>query len=238
MAIKFREVRLKAQKHWLSSTQRKRYINDVVYSAFECHWQNNYVSTGMHNSFFCSMGEWNTHITDLLFENNYDSYDFVTPRYNKALFRFYTRFLLVTSEIMTDFQDFIMHIKKIKQDDARNLLDRTVPVFTTQELFDYINNICKHKHGDPAKSKHHKYHRINHHIDYYFRDSYVRPTFPVININNYKSITLTGKEQVEVPKLIDIIDQIIWGYGIIDILLRSANNTLTNNLKQYYEKRL
>ncbi|MBK9049323.1 MAG: hypothetical protein IPL74_22485 [Bacteroidetes bacterium] len=229
----FKKTRIAARNYWLKSTKRKRYINDITFSSLECEWQNLYVSNGFHNSFYCSLGEWNSHITDILSEETYDKYDFKTPRYNQALFRYYTRLLLISSEILTDFQDFLILLTGDKQKHVRTKLSISPHNFTCQELFTFINNICKHKAGEIKKFK---YHCLNHHINYIFNDSILKHTQPTVNINNIESITLVGNEKIEVPKLEDILKQIINCYSVLDNYLKSNYKNVIAQLAKFEKK--
>jgi len=227
--VKFGHVRRSARKYWLSSTKRKRIINDITIDSLECAWQNKYVTPGMHNSFYCSMAEWNTHITDFLSDKNFDNFDFNTSRYNKALFRHYTRLLLLVSEIITDFQDFKSHISNTKQNAVRSELSIPGHSFSVDELFSYINNICKHKTGN----KKFKYHCLNHHVKYIFKDSGKPYSTTTLNVGNLTTITPTGSEPVEIPKLKDVLEQLIFCYKCVDDFLEFNYSTINHKLTDY-----
>lgn len=201
---RFKSVRNNARKFWLSITKRKRYINDIVVDKYECDWQENYVPEDKHNSIFCSLAEWSSNITDLLYENSYDKYDFVTCRYKMCLFRYYTRFLLITSEILTDFQDAIIYLKPYTENHkqrARNDLTDNSLYFSSHELFEYINNVCKHKFGERGRASF-KYHLCNNHINYIFKDDPNYISSPNrITINNLNTVNFQHGMDLEVPSL-------------------------------------
>jgi len=219
--MKFKKSRQTCLKLWLTQTRRKRHINDATYDTIECSWQTKFVTRDMHNSFFCSIAEWNTHITDLLKDTSYDKYEFSKKGYRSALFRHYTRILLIVSEIITDFQNFIELLEGVGQTEARNMLTNPKASFCTQELFDFINAICKHKVGQKSFNKYHYY---NHHIEYTFLDAGLPVKSGTINIKNVKIVSPKPKDSLEVPKLHDIIEQVLFAYSVV-------NNSLEKNYK-------
>ncbi len=229
--MKFEKIRKECLKNWLQSTGRKRYINDVITDTYECKWQNDYVSLGMHNSFFCSLAEWNSHITDLLYDKNFDNYDYLKKSHRNSLFRHYTRILLITSEILTDFQDFIKYLTSKDQNHVRNTMTNNSLTFTCNELFSFINNICKHK---IAGSTLNKYHKFNHHIDYFFNDSNFAIPNNIIPLKNLNvNISIDKKTKLEVPKLSSIIEQILFAYSVLDQILQSNTESYRNKLRSF-----
>ncbi len=228
--MKFKKTRQSCLRLWLKQTKRKRHINDVTYDTIECSWQTNFVTNGMHNSFFCSIAEWNTHITDLLRDTNFDKYDFTKKGYRSALFRHYTRILLIVSEIITDFQNFIELLEGGDQDSARKMLTNPKASFSTQELFDFINAICKHKVGQKSFNKYHYY---NHHIEYSFLDSGLEIGSGTINLKNIKSISPKANDSLEIPKLEDIIEQVLFAYSVVNKSLKKNYKSKINILKVF-----
>ncbi|GAL86072.1 hypothetical protein MYP_3301 [Sporocytophaga myxococcoides] len=232
MTRTFKEIRLEVKEYWLAETKRKRYINDSIIDSFECLWQNNYTEGDKHNSIFCSIGEWNNHITDILTDRKFDKVIFASSKHNTALFRYYTRLFLVVSEILTDFLDLMVYLNDIKNDKARKLLNIKDHYFTFQEFFDYINNICKHKIGD-GRNLAIKYHCLNHHIDYFFLDSGKKKTKKLISIKNLSSIKVDGTEQIEVPRIIDVIKLVINCYNHIDLAFRDNYPSYKTKLSKF-----
>lgn len=226
----FENIRKDCLKYWKKETKRKRNINDNVIESFECIWQNNYVSKDMHNSIYCSIAEWNTHITDILGDSRFDELKFTRDKDSQSLFRFYTRVLLISSEILTDFQDFLILFEDIGKKKARELLTDSSNEFSFQELMDYINSICKHKIG---QNNFQKYHFYNHHIKYHFKDSGIECYSKKIFIKNVKSINVTGTEPLEIPFLMSIIKQILFAYNVIDKSLNLNFKTNKVKLKKY-----
>lgn len=224
MANNFKPIREQCRRSWLSATGRRRYINDVVADTVECDLQNNHVPQNMHNSMFCSIAEWCTNITDLLYESTYDRYVFRTPRYNQALFRYYTRVLLLTSEILTDFQDAIRAIEKLnKTGQARTLLNAPALPFTCDNLFAYINVVCKHKMA--TSDGHFRYHICNNHISYVFEDDDgYTPSVNRVRVSNISNTPYAHGMELQVPSLQSILDQIVHGLSVLEARVKKPSN--------------
>src|ERR1700678_3058593 len=97
----FKNVREQALNYWLEQTGRQRQEMSELFVT-ECNWQNKFQvpdpDNGVHYSIFCSMGDWNTNITDMLEDTRYDELDLADLCDAGILFRYYTRFFLVVSE--------------------------------------------------------------------------------------------------------------------------------------------
>jgi hypothetical protein len=230
----FKKIRKDCLKYWKKETKRKRSINDNVRDSIECLWQNKYVSSNdMHNSIYCSIAEWNTHISDLLGDSRLDKLKFTRVKDSQSIFRFYTRVLLISSEILTDFQDFLILFEGINQKKARKLLYDNSNEFSFQELIDFINYICKHKIGH---DKYQKYHFYNQHIIYHFKDSGLPCVSKKISIKNVKTIKVTGGECLEIPLLRSIIKQIVFAYSVVDNSLKNNYQTRKTELIPFERK--
>ena len=95
----------------------------------------------------------------------------------------------------------------------------------------YINNVCKHKFGDLQCNA--KYHLCNHHIDYVFKDS---KSFSGNTKNIRIAHLLNGVgAKIEVPKLIEIINQILFCYKQVDDVLRNNTLNIDTKLKQFVQ---
>lgn len=233
---RFRIHRIAAKKRWLKETKRVRYINDNINDALECKWQMIIPDRNKHISIFCSIGEWGSNITDVLCDLSIDHLDFENKNHRNSIFRYYTRLLLIVSEILTDFQEFIIYFKsfkdkdkKLNQNKARILMiDRRLP-FTTQQLFDYINHICKHKFADAKKYS--KYHLCNHHIDYDFKDSKsFRHDTKNICITD---LTFKETEKLEILSLVEIINQVLFCYDKLDEILNDRTLNIQTKLTPF-----
>ncbi len=107
---KFENIRYNSLVYWLKQTKRNISIQEQYANSFECDWQNQFLPidpSKMHFSVFCSMGDWNTNITDHLEDVRYDEHLFSSEDDKDVLFRYYTRLFLLVSEILTDFQDVL-----------------------------------------------------------------------------------------------------------------------------------
>lgn len=240
--MKFKQIRITALDHWLTESQRLRDINDDYSMSIECTWQEELVPEDDHNSLFCSLAEWSTNISDLLSEKTYDNLKFDNQDHQEKLFRHYTRILLIVSEILTDFKDVLKYIKEYsgnrdrKNRKATKQLSNPNLEFSCSELFEYINNVCKHKIGDRGISRKIKYHVCNHHIKYSFKDD---PNFIRIKnslkVKNIKTKILKKNMKLEVPELMEILDQVLCGYIIIDKALnqKGKKKFIRNKLKIY-----
>jgi hypothetical protein len=233
---KFKYTRIPNKAYWLRESKRKRYINDNINNSLECEWQTTFSNNNEHISIFCSLGEWSANLTDLLFDGRIDTLDFDNEAHRNALFRYYTRILLVASEILTDFQDIVLYLKRFsgnndnkKRDKARRFLSDPNLSFNFQQLFNYINQVCKHKFGDAQITS--RYHICNHHIDYEFVDSKNYRS----NVHNRKITNLNhgNGTKIEIPALKDIIDQILYCYVQLDKVLKDNSIDVESKLQSF-----
>jgi len=175
--ITFGPVRSAALDMWLHATYRVRdSTSDNISGAYECRWQNGFQDADSerieHYSVFCSMGEWNTNLTDWLMDDRFDHLSFESDDDKDLLFRHHTIFFLLISEMLTDFQDvltvyrlgrFPVRGDRDQNDISRRMLDFPGLEGTIQNIFDYINNVFKHKTKN--------FHTCNHHLYIYFEDA-------------------------------------------------------------------
>jgi hypothetical protein len=230
----FKMTREAALRFWLDGTQRTRHEQSDSY-VIECKWQLRFAEPNpqdqRHYSIFCSMGDWNTNMTDLLEDARYDEYSFSHEDQRDTLFRYYTRILLIASEIITDFQDILTVFrnsdinsvrKRTENDKSRKELNLEGPMDAIQDIFDYINNICKHKTRN--------IHSCNHHIHYHFIDSHEPPpAVDNISIENVTQVLRSVREgtigilpqTIVVPSLDYILWLIIHGYDVLDQTFQS-----------------
>lgn len=227
---KFKSYRKEALERWLNDTRRIRVkTEDDCESAFECDWQNQFkpvdANSTIHFSIFCSIADWNTNITDYLDDKRFDKLNLLNTGDSEILYRYYSRILLTTSEIMTDFQDMLSilrHGQLIKNQQLRNekstsriLLDKYTSPGNTNNLFNYINKICKHKATN--------IHGCNHHLKIVFEDYNNNQNTRTIRINNIERYfprdanqTPIEPEVIEMMSLKRILDTIIGGYKVVD----------------------
>lgn len=218
--LQFGEVRKLCLKLWKKSTLRTRgfkKFNDNISKSLECKWQRKYTTNSQkHNSFYCSLGEWNNHITDLLSDKTYDTLNFNNIEQRKCLFRQYTRIMLITSEILTDFKDFLnfLSLIKLSKNEKKEKVEFNLDIIPLNfnDILAYINSICKHKFSTGENSN--KYHIKNHHVEYLFEDELdgylvVNPIYENADEENFIN-------DLYVPKLEYLIRQILHCYKIVD----------------------
>lgn len=234
---RFFETRINALEYWIEGTHRviaDKYsglTNDDYSGSFECQWQNK--SECGHVSIFCSVGEWASNITDILREESLDKYFFKKEDEGRKLFRYYTRLLLVVSEMLTDFQDMYLQANELKSNAVNNdtarkflfpikeILHLTNPI---QEMFDFVNKICKHKTKN--------IHKCNHHLPLVFSDnkSEFYDTNCLIHLQNLDFTT--PKQGILVPTLRQILYTVITCYKSMD---EHFNDPDSNGFKKICE---
>ena len=237
--IRFKKVREGALEYWkVGSKRKRRKFYDDVLGTFECKWQNKVEQ--YHVSIFCSLAEWANNITDILSEKSYDDLRFGNKKERVVLFRYYTRFLLVASEMLTDFQDIYVRghsnynqknknetekqfHKRLKTESRAVLSENTIEI---QELFSFINKVCKHKANRG-------YHYNNHHNDYVFGD------FDKQQLGNelisLKSIEFKKDIKILVPELKHILSVIIQSYKKTDSIFAMRSKVFETICESYKE---
>jgi hypothetical protein len=222
----FGPIRKEALTYWAEQTGRELtddrgnlLLTDSYKGAYECEWQNGYAFG--HVNLFCSLGDWACNLTDLLKDNRFDNFDLDEEEQAEVMFRYYTRIMLVISELLTDFQDIYLHVKSLKPGRPNNSIARAFyfpnesPDRITRVL-NYVNSTCKHK------TQH--IHICNDHLPIHFEDSSHR-------IRGLKSISLSdpssyGKSAILVPKLEYLIRTVL-------ICYRRTNSYFKKNKSEY-----
>lgn len=220
----FGPIRQAALDYWANQTGRqimdangKIQLTDTFNGAYECDWQNKYPTA--HVNLFCSLGDWACNLTDLLKDDRFDNFDFNDPEHAQVLFRFYTRLLLVLSELFTDFQDMYIQIKKLNPKRRENTDLARAFYFPGEtpdrisRILNFINHTCKHK------TQH--LHVCNDHLPIYFQDNPGRKR--ALNYISVVDSTTAGKNAVLVPKLGFLIISILTCYRKINSYFRQNN---------------
>jgi len=112
---KFQEIRVETFKYWLKELDRTRVageLSDNYSESYVCKWQKELTKQGQHCSFLCSIADWLDNFSDLLDDKRYDD---VGTDYSEVLFRYYTKIMLIASEILEDFVYVHGKIKDIKK---------------------------------------------------------------------------------------------------------------------------
>lgn len=229
----FITTRQAALQLWLSRTSRARLNGSDDYSrGYECNWQNKFQppvpGNTDHYSIFCSLGDFSTNITDILEDDRFDACEFDNDNDQQTLYRHYTRTFLFASEILTDFQDILTGFRLRQRPTQRQLgdgksqsrteLEQGLPGGSIVNLFEYINNVFKHKVAS--------IHFCNHHLPLHFSDigqacPYQNPV-SVQNIQAYKQQNdaraglIPAIDSIQVPSLIELIGIILNCYNVLD----------------------
>lgn len=222
----FGPIRQAALNYWAQQTGRDLLdlqgnvlLTDSYHGAYECGWQNKYKAG--HVNLFCSLGDWACNLTDLLKDDRFDTFDLDDSTHAEVIFRYYTRLMLVTSELLTDFQDIYLHANNLRTVKQNNPTARTFyfPNETPDRIskvLNYINSTCKHK------TQH--IHICNNHLPVYFKDSATRR-----RRLNYISLDDTSTQQknaILVPELNYIVKTIL-------ICYRKLNSFFTKNKNRF-----
>lgn len=214
----FHSVRKQALQTWAGFTKRRitdefgELLSDDFAGAYECKWQK--AHEGRHVNLFCSLGEWGSNITDLLKDSRFDYLDLTSEKDAKVVFRYYTRLMLVVSEMMTDFQDIYKCLEelpaKAKESNtaARDFYSQYHGKAIYQNVFTFINSVCKHKTGN--------LHSCNNHLPIYFEDAgNVAPATDYISLEKYEAEKkYTG---ILMPKLMVLINLLTASYHLLDV---------------------
>lgn len=162
----FGKIRLQALERWNTGLIRQRSegeLSDDYSDSLICSVQGECTDAGVHCSFICSLGDWLDNISDLLHDARYDGLD--EGEYH-VLFRYYTRILLIASEVIEDLVSVNKQIRGLnsKKDSANNLEDGVLDEGILKLISDFINSICKHK------TEKDNLHVHNHHLVIEFED--------------------------------------------------------------------
>lgn len=238
---KFGAVRRSALDYWLQQTSREEvfyiseYSNGVTCDDFfenslECQWQEKVrevkLDEDWHVSYFCSLGEWASNITDLLLDNRYDSLplngDHIEQE-QKILFRYYTRVLLILSEMLTDFIQMYADFHQIEtngnEQDIRKKL--SCGKLDVNEWITFINHVCKHK----AKKNKGSIHQHNHHLPVWFDDANIPcPYTSIYSAHNVTGLIRSLKNSSDstlvngilMPSLLYMIEILLNCYKVLD----------------------
>jgi hypothetical protein len=219
----FGEIRSRAFQYWEQSTGRNcQAVNDDITSAYECKWQDRATSEMNYNhiSIFCSLGEWANNISDVLQNDSYDYYDYLDEEHHKSLFRYYTRLMLIISEMLCDFEEIVQLLESLQTKKARDFL--SIQSGDLDSVIGFINNVCKHKVGN--------YHLCNHHLPLWFEDC--NKVFSFANPLCIKNIGFEHPDGILVPKLNYLIQVILNCYCRLDELFERE----TDKFKEICDK--
>jgi len=229
--LKFKEIRSEALEYWLSGLGRTRIageLSDNYTDSYLCKWQNELTDKGKHCSFLCSIADWLDNFSDLLDDRRYDDLDQDNP---EVLFRFYTKIMLIASEILEDFvylHGKIMDIKK-KGMMGKHLESYSFKEGELEQLSNFINSVSKHK------TERENYHLHNHHLKHEFEDFGASFHENQISINSLSWSTVNHETTVMMPRLKYIAEIIVKLNQNLDKLL-TEEPTYRDKLNEIFTK--
>ena len=213
----FGNTRKQALCRWEAGTNRDcELLYEEFAESLECRWQNRARDELDHDhiSIFCSLGEWASNISDILKDASRDPCDFLDDEHRQALFRYYTRLLLVVSEILCDFEKIVRKTRSPQSKKPREYLSSSSG--EVHSLIGFVNTVCKHKTECKHKAK--SFHSCNHHLPIWFEDCSERHSFTrPVSIGNLEFDQADG---ILVPKLSYFIDVILHCYTRLDDLFQ------------------
>lgn len=209
--LKFGEIRIAAWEFWQTGLNRTREadgLTDEYGDSKLCVWQRGcYEGTGLHCSFYCSLGDWLNNISDELTDARFD--DLNEDKYD-ILFRYYTRILKLVSEVM---EDFIFLHAVVKDHRNKRGIDKGAAGTSfsqnqfeageLKQLSDYINSVTKHK------SERRHLHVCNHHLTIVFEDFGAEPDENQIRLDLQEWDKVNEDTTILIPSLKYLIEIII-----------------------------
>jgi len=201
----FKEIRLQVLEKWNTGLTRSREAGELSddYSNSEwCKIQGECTDYGKHCSFICSLNDWLDNISDLLHDNRYDE---LSADDSDVMFRYYTRILLLVSEVI---EDFVMLNKKIlnlngKNDASRDLENGILSTNELKDLSHFINTVCKHK------TENNNLHVHNHHLTIEFVDFGITEHENQIRLGSQDWTMINKDTTILIPQLNYFIDVVI-----------------------------
>lgn len=213
----FQTIRETVLENWNTQLSRKRddgsYSDDYSESNL-CNWQNECLAIDKHCSFICSFGDWLDNISDLLRDARFDE---MTNKEPEVLFRYYTRILLIVSEILEDIVTLDKYVKEYKgKKDATTHIEKGY--FYENELkaiSEFINSVCKHK------TERDNLHVHNHHLKIEFVDFGNGEQANQIRLNNQDWTAVNKETTILMPQLMYFINVVVRLDKRFDSLLKT-----------------
>ena len=228
----FGEIKKEALEFWIN------FLNSPECDF--CNWKNKHKG---HCALYCNMMESVEHITDMLEEENQHIdnsilyYSDVNREIGEKIYRWYSRFLLVSSEILLDYVELNRHLlskkEKIKDKKARRKSSDPNILFNIQDLIVFTNKISKHRTlgGSKKNALYYTHHNIflsedaSNNIYQGMKEEQIAETFSL----KYKNPSSKVKFVI-FPRLIDVLKHIIYSHSL-------ANNFIMNeNHSEIYSK--
>lgn len=213
----FKPIRLAAINQWYSGLERTRSEDensDYYGDSIMCKIQDSCTQNGKHCSFICSLGDWLDNVSDILQDTRFDNCTF--KKYD-PLFRYYTRLLLVISEIIEDFVSLHKQvIGRSKKDSGNDLEKNILSSGEISNLSNFINSVCKHK------TENDNLHVHNHHLTLEFEDFGFTPKINQINLANIYLANYNKETSILIPKLKYFL-------GLVIIVYKKIFELINNN---------
>jgi hypothetical protein len=200
----FKYIREHSLKIWNEGLVRSREEgerSDDYSKSKICSIQVACTAEGHHCSILCSLGDWLDNVSDALYDTTFDDLDTEEPDSANVLFRYYTRLLLVVSEVMEDLEWLHLVGIGLEQNSAKRYeagRDLEKSILANEELkklSGFINSICKHK----AQSN--NFHVDNHHLDILFEDGKATKTDNQFSIDNMIFGSMDKDTTILIPRL-------------------------------------
>jgi len=213
---KFKEIRNEVFKYWLKELDRTRAegdLSDNYSESYLCKWQNELTGKELHCSFLCSIADWLDNFSDLLHDGRYDD---LNGESSEVLFRFYTKIMLIASEILEDFVCLHGKIKDIKKKKSmgKDLEQHGFRDGELGQLSNFINSVGKHK------TEKENYHVHNHHLKHEFEDFGGSVHENQISISSLSWSTVDDETTILMPPLKYFAEVIVKLNHNLDKLLR------------------
>lgn len=228
-SLTFGEIRKEAWKLRTTGLNRKREdgeLTDDYTDSLLCEWQASCSdTTGLHCSFYCSLGDWLNNISDELTDARWDSQTQVN---HQVLFRFYTRVLKLVSEVVEDF--IYLHAKakdhKKKENASICFSQDHFAEDELKNLSNFINSITKHK------SERRNLHVINHHRKVVFEDFGAEPVANQIRLDKQDWDTIDKNTTILMPSLKYLVGVVVRLHQKLALLL--SDEKYRNKVYEYY----
>lgn len=205
-------------------------MSDDYSKSVLCKWQNQCREDNKHCSFLCSLGDWLDNISDVLHDDRFDSLSVEADedfQNQDVLFRYYTRFLLLISEVIEDFVVLNQKLRdfdpKRKDMSARDLEFGVLKERELKDISEYINSVCKHK------TERENVHVHNHHLVFRFEDFDDEASDNQIRLGLLNVKPITRETTILIPKLNYFVD-------VLDALRNKIDKNLETDLM--YKTRL
>ena len=215
----FKTIRETALDNWNTELNRKREdggYSDNYSESNLCNWQNECLAVNKHCSFICSFGDWLDNISDLLRDPRFDQLLNEEPQ---VLFRFYTKILLILSEIIEDIITLDKNVKEYngKKDATAHIEIGYFGEGELKAISEFINSVCKHK------TERDNLHIHNHHLKIEFVDFGDKEHENQIRLNNQDWTTINKNTTILIPELSYFIQVIIRLNKRFDNLLKTED---------------